>query len=376
MTENNQAIKLLEEIEKLTYFQFPFSSGIGFDNTEKITKLNEIIRKIRIKNSKALSLLKPKPCGTCGGTGQVGEEESYLGRSMGWKACPDCQPVNTEAIKLLEERALPLIEKGKSIYEELRARERTPDSYEQLIFDACFNLDQALSLLRSEPCKTCGGTGKILIGGHIHAPTEEIPCPKCQQESKPELKCPNCGKTGQAATLPHSCQQPAEPQGEGGAEELTGKEQIEDADIVIDLSGGKLLIQKLRQRTESLQQKSKELEEQVKDLLLTREQKPHPKNCECIFCSVTYKVQKAKIAELEQQLKIKQEKIESLDDICEAREQKRKEAIEKIQQLEQQLTEKKTLIKKKNKKIQELQELVDMDSRNLREKFGVPDQKG
>lgn len=27
-------------------------------------------------------------------------------------------------------------------------------------------------------------------------------------------KCPNCGKTGEAAKLPHSCQQPAEPSGE------------------------------------------------------------------------------------------------------------------------------------------------------------------
>ena len=35
----------------------------------------------------------PKPaCDTCGGTGQIGEEEFYLGRSVGWKACPKCYP--------------------------------------------------------------------------------------------------------------------------------------------------------------------------------------------------------------------------------------------------------------------------------------------
>ena len=38
---------------------------------------------------------KTKKCEMCNGTGQIGEEQSYYGRSVGWKVCPKCNDEST-----------------------------------------------------------------------------------------------------------------------------------------------------------------------------------------------------------------------------------------------------------------------------------------
>ena len=116
MTPNNQAIKLLKEIEwcglgeKEDYC--PICRGFKSRGHSKYCNLPKLLfllsqpkcktcgdtRKVDFEPDDIQGDIKvPCPdcqpeCKTCGGTGQIGEEEYYQGRSVGWKACPDCQP--------------------------------------------------------------------------------------------------------------------------------------------------------------------------------------------------------------------------------------------------------------------------------------------
>ncbi|GAG73229.1 unnamed protein product, partial [marine sediment metagenome] len=76
-----KAKELLEDAEEKTKFIAT--------NTKDEIWLSAIGANTNI--SQVLALLEKQPCKTCGGSGQVGEEESYYGRSIGYKSCPDCQ---------------------------------------------------------------------------------------------------------------------------------------------------------------------------------------------------------------------------------------------------------------------------------------------
>ena len=69
--ENKEAIELLEKAI-----------------TNRASTPNGLVILERKGFYQALALLKP--CPTCGGSKQVGKEQFYYGRSVGWKECPDC----------------------------------------------------------------------------------------------------------------------------------------------------------------------------------------------------------------------------------------------------------------------------------------------
>lgn len=88
--------------------------------------------------------------------------------------------MNEEAIKLLENTKILAL-----VFETYQ--ERTPKAVTRAIFETFTNINQALALLREEPCKTCGGSGQVGDEIVVHGRSMGWKsCPACQQkESKP-----------------------------------------------------------------------------------------------------------------------------------------------------------------------------------------------
>ena len=74
-----EAYELLDAVPEINMSNF---------NEDDVRNLNNLAIEVYGILGEALSGGK---CKTCGGSGQIGEEEYYQGRSVGWKACPDCQ---------------------------------------------------------------------------------------------------------------------------------------------------------------------------------------------------------------------------------------------------------------------------------------------
>lgn len=92
-----KAIELLRKVDRHILHHTE-----GYCLTQDLKTLKEYIQQALAELEKQ----EPK-CKTCGGTGQVGEEESYHGRSAGYKECPDCQKAEpTEFTKTIRHKLL------------------------------------------------------------------------------------------------------------------------------------------------------------------------------------------------------------------------------------------------------------------------------
>ena len=100
------------------------------------------------------TLLNQPECETCGDTGQIGEEEFYQGRSVGWKACPDCkQPVPGELEK-----------KAKAKWTEFEPHQNELLDYAiSNLYDTCKIADRQAEEIKElqadKPCPCCGQKG-------------------------------------------------------------------------------------------------------------------------------------------------------------------------------------------------------------------------
>ena len=79
--------KLLVEINEELLKEFQKQQGFDAGNGCTIPPLEVTDRPIVRENPDCCG---DSPCKMCGGTGQIGEEQFFQGRSVGWKACPDC----------------------------------------------------------------------------------------------------------------------------------------------------------------------------------------------------------------------------------------------------------------------------------------------